>query len=123
LGVEKLLFEKETSMNLLEPEEIEYPREVRIARPGGMYDDAGNYTETETTVIEHMAADIQLSEKIRKLASEDGTGISDTALWIMYCVPDAAIETGDRVYDGERVFRVEAAGDWGSHMECVMKEV
>jgi hypothetical protein len=111
------------AMNLLEPDEIEYPREVRVARPGGAYDEAGNYMETETTVIERMDADIQLSQKIRKLASEDGTGMSDSALWIMYCVPETPIETGDRVYDGERVFRVEAVGDWGSHTECVMKKV
>jgi len=110
-------------MNLLEPEEIEYPREVRVARPGGEYDDAGNYTETETTVIERMAADIQLSLKIRKLASEDESGVTDNALWIMYCVPPVPIEAGDRVYEGARVFRVEAAGDWGSHTECVVREV
>jgi head-tail adaptor len=110
-------------MNLLEPEEIEYPRMVSVVRPDGGYDDAGNYAETETTVIERMAADIQLTEKIRKIASENGTGISDAALWIMYCVPDAEIRTGDRVRDGDREYRVEAAGDWGSHVECVMKEI
>jgi hypothetical protein len=110
-------------MNLLEPDEIEYSREVRVARPGGVYDDAGNYTETEATIIECMTADIQLSLKIRNLVSENETGVSDNTLWIMYCVPPAAIETGDRVYDGTRIFRVEAVGDWGSHTECVIVEV
>jgi hypothetical protein len=110
-------------MNLLEPSDIEYPREVRVTRPDGVYDSAGNYTETETTIIERMTADIQLSLKIRTLASEDETGVSDGALWIMYCVPPETIETGDKVYNGTRVFMVAAVGNWGSHTECVMKEV
>ncbi len=110
-------------MNLLEPDEIEHAREVRVARQTGVTDDAGNYIASEETVIGRMSADIQLSLKVRTLVAEDGTGVSDTAVWIMYCVPAAAILAGDRVYDGARVFMVDASGDWGSHTECVMHEV
>lgn len=110
-------------MNLVEEREIEYPREVRVGRPSGTYDESGRCTESEGTVIEHMAADIQLSLKVRRLVSENGTGASDDAAWIMFCVPPVPIMPGDRVYDGGRVFAVESAADWGSHVECVMKRV
>ena len=110
-------------MNLLEPDEIEHAREVRVARQAGVTNDAGDYVASEETIIGRMSADIQLSLKVRTLVAEDGTGVSDTALWIMYCVPPEAILSGDRVYDGSRVFVVDASGNWGSHTECVMHEV
>ncbi len=110
-------------MNLMEPYEIEHAREVRVTRQTGVTNDAGDYIAAEETIIGRMMADIQLSLKVRTLVSQDGTGVSDTALWIMYCVPPAAILAGDRVYDGARVFVVDASGDWGSHTECVMHEV
>lgn len=110
-------------MNLVDEREIEYPRTVRIARPSGSYDEAGRYTESETTVIERMTADIQLSLQVRRLASESGTGMTDDAVWMMFCNPPRPIRAGDRVCDGDRVFVVEAVGDWGSHVECVMKLV
>jgi hypothetical protein len=94
-----------------------------VARQTGTRDADGNYIAAEETIIGRMSADIQLSLKVRTLISEDGTGVSDTALWIMYCVPPAAILAGDRVYDGARVFAVDASSDWGSHTECVMREV
>lgn len=110
-------------MNLVEEREIEYPRTVRVARPSGEYDANGNYTETEVEVIGRMTADIQLSLRVRKLASENGTGISESAAWLLFCNPPAAILAGDRVYDGERTFAVETVGEWGSHTECVMKKM
>lgn len=110
-------------MNLVEKSEIEYPRTVRVTRPAGTYDTAGNYVETETEVIANMIADIQLSLKIRRLASENKTGVSESAAWQMFCNPPVTILAGDRVYDGDRIFTVESAGEWGSHTECVMKKV
>ena len=69
-----------------------------------------------------MTADIQLSLKDHELVEEDGTGISDSALWIMYCNPPAAIQAGDRVTDGALTFSVDAVIDWKSHTECMMRE-
>jgi hypothetical protein len=109
-------------MNLVDEREIEYPRTARVARPSGTYDAAGLYTESETTVIESLTVDIQLSLRVRRLISENGTGTTDSAAWIMFCAPPVPILAGDRVYDDiGRMFTVEAAGDWGSHTECVMK--
>lgn len=109
-------------MQLMEECEIEYPRIVRVARPETADGDAGSPVVTERTVIAEMAADIQLSLRVRTLVSEDETGADDNAVWVMYCVPPSAVLPGDRVYDGERVFAVESAADWGSHTECVMRE-
>jgi hypothetical protein len=108
-------------MNLLEESDMEYPLTVSVSRAIGSYDDAGNYAETTTSIIEHMQADIQLSLKLRQFTSEDKTGLSDKSVWIMYCVPPAPISEGDRVTDRMREFFVEAVGDWGSHVECVMR--
>jgi hypothetical protein len=110
-------------MNLVEENEIEYPRTVRVSRPAGEYDEKGNYTETEIEVIGSMIADIQLSLKIRDLISENGSGVSDHAAYLLFCNPAVPILAGDRVYDGERVFAVESVGEWGSHTECVMKKM
>jgi hypothetical protein len=109
-------------MNLLEESDMEYPLMVSVSRAEGLYDDSGNYTETMTTVIEDMPADIQLSLKLRQFISEDKTGLSDKTVWIMYCLPPRTIREGDRVSDGTREFSVTAVGDWGSHVECVMKK-
>jgi len=110
-------------MNLIEEREIDYPRTVRIARPAGAYDESGRYVEMEREIISEMTADIQFSLKVRKLVSESGTGVSGCAAWVMFCNPPAPILAGDRVYDGGRTFVVEAAGEWGSHTECIMKMV
>ena len=109
-------------MNLLEESDIEYPLTVTVSRAEGSYDESGNYTETMTGIIEDMPADIQLSLKLRQFTSEDKTGLSDRTLWIMYCLPPEPIREEDRVSDGAREFSVEAVGDWGSHVECVMKK-
>ncbi|MFA6472285.1 MAG: hypothetical protein WCU00_09625 [Candidatus Latescibacterota bacterium] len=108
-------------MNLLEERDIEYPQTVTVIRMEGSYDDEGNYTEAMTAVVDDMQADIQLSLKLRQFTSEDKTGLSDRTVWIMYCVPPVPICEGDSVSDGTREFSVEAVGDWGSHVECVMR--
>jgi hypothetical protein len=108
-------------MNLLEESDMEYPLTVSVSRAAGSYDESGNYSETITTVIEEMPADIQLSLKLRQFNSEDETGLSDKSVWVMYCLPPCAIHEGDRVSDGSREFMVDVIGDWGSHVECVMK--
>ena len=110
-------------MNLLEESDIEYPLTVTVNRAVGSYDGSGKYTETITTVIGNMAADIQLSLKVRQFTSENGTGLSDSAVWMMYCLPPLPIREGDHIYDGTREFTVTAVGDWGSHVECVMKKI
>ena len=110
-------------MNLMEESEIDYPRIVRVTRPGGEYDANGNYTETETEVIVSMLADVQLSLRIRRLTSESGSGVTESAAWLLFCNPPFPILAGDRVYDGERTFAVESVGEWGSHTECVMKKI
>ncbi len=109
-------------MNILESCDMEYSLAVKVSRASGSFDSAGNYMEAVETVIEAMPADIQLSLKLRQFTSEDRTGLSDRTLWIMYCVPPAALCEGDIVSDGAREFIVEAVGDWGSHLECVMKK-
>jgi hypothetical protein len=109
-------------MKLMEISEIDFPRRVRVCRPAGSYDESGRYVESETEVIAQMIADIQFSLKVRKLVSVNGTGVSDSAAWVMYCIPPATVLAGDRVYAGAEEFEVEAVGEWGSHTECVMKK-
>ena len=69
-----------------------------------------------------MKADIQLSLKVRDVLSENETGASDNTVWVMYCKPPKSIQEGDRVSDGTRTFVVDAAGEWGSHTECLMRK-
>jgi hypothetical protein len=109
-------------MSILIASEIDYPFTVSVSRPGGSIDDNGNYQETYETIIEGMTADIQLSLKVRKLVNEDETGNSDVQVWVMYCNPPQKLCEGDRVNDGERTFFIDAVGDWGSHVECVMRK-
>ncbi|MBN1292545.1 MAG: hypothetical protein JXB48_11960 [Candidatus Latescibacteria bacterium] len=108
-------------MKLFLESDIDYPYTVTVTRPQGTYTDEGDYTEDFETIIENMTADIQLSLKIRNLAVEDKTGVSDNTVWVMYCDPVEAIKAGDLVYDGSRVFVVDGVGEWGSHTECVMR--
>lgn len=108
-------------MSLLSETDIDYPLTVTVKRPNNTFDADGDYTESFATVIESMTADIQLSIKIRKLISEDKTGISDNTAWIMFCNPPSSIQAQDRVEDGTRTFIVNAVGDWGSHTECLMR--
>jgi hypothetical protein len=110
-------------MTLWDENDIDYPITVSVSRPENIFDDKGDFTRSLQTVIESMTADIQLSLKVRKLIAEDETGISDNAVWIMYCNPAETILCGDRVSDGTSSFLVEAVGDWGSHVECVMRKV
>ena len=110
-------------MNLLNENEIEYPCTVTITRPHNTFGDDGSSIESFDTIIEGMTADIQLSLKVRDLVAEDETGTSDNTVWIMYCNPPAAIQTGDRVTDGARIFTVDGAADWGSHTECTMRRL
>ncbi len=110
-------------MHLMEERDIEFPHIVTVRRPSGTYDENGQYVASETDILNGLITDIQLSLKVRTLVSENRTGVSDCALWMMYCVPDAPILRGDRVYDGARVFEVQSVGEWGSHTECVMKEI
>ena len=107
-------------MSLLTENDIDYPCTVTVTRPQGSYDEDGNYQESPLTVIDGMSADIQLSLRIRKLSTENGTGTSDNTVWAMFCVPPAEIRAGDSVSDGSRNFIVEGVGDWGTHCECVM---
>ena len=108
-------------MTLFQEKDIDYPFSVRVTRPQGTYTENGDYTESFETIIEQMTADIQLSLKIRNLASEDDTGTTDNTVWVMYCNPDVTIAAGDLVHDGSRVFVVDGVGEWGSHTECVMR--
>lgn len=110
-------------MSLWNDNDIDYPFTVTVTRPRTTFGNDGNYTESFETVIENMTADIQMSLKIRKLITEDETGVSDNTAWVMFCNPPAEIQAGDRVTDGSRTFTVDAAGDWGSHTECMMRLV
>lgn len=100
-----------------------YPLIVNVRRPRETYNEGGNYEETFDTVAERMPADIQLSLKIRNLKSENESGFSDRAAWLMFSEPSVKLLEGDHVWDGERNFIIEAVGDWGSHVECVMRKV
>jgi len=101
----------------------DYPLTVNVNRPSITYDEDGNYLETFAVVAENMPADIQLSLKIRNLKSENASGFSDSAEWMMFAGPDVKLLEGDNVTDGERNFVIEAVGDWGSHIEYVMRKV
>ena len=108
-------------MSLFDVTDIDYPFTVTVQRPQETFSETGNYQESFITVIEGMTADIQLSLKVRKVVSEDETGMSDNTVWIMFCNPSKTIQIGDRVTDGTRIFNVDAVGEWGSHTECVMR--
>lgn len=96
---------------------------VTVTRPGSEFTESGDYDETAETIITDMTADIQLSLKVRSLLSEDETGSSGNAVWVMFCNPPVNIREGDHVSDGVRTFVVDAVGDWGSHTECIMRKV
>ena len=108
-------------MSLFCESDIDYPLTVTVQRPQGDINESGDYQESLSTVISGMQADIQLSLKVRRLVSEDVSGIDDNAVWVMYCDPPVPILSGDRISDGTRLFLVDSAGDWGSHTECIMK--
>ena len=110
-------------MSPFDVNDIEYPFTVTVKRPQEIFSENGNYQESFTTVIEGMTADIQLSLKVRKVASENETGLSDNMMWIMFCNPSETIRRGDMTYDGTRTFNVDVVGEWGSHTECVMRLV
>ncbi len=110
-------------MSLFEETDIDYPFTVTVKRPKATFTETGSYTESFDTIVEGMTVDIQLSLKVRKVVSEDKTGMTENMVWIMFCDPPAAIMSGDLVTDGSRTFSVEAVGDWGSHTECVMRKV
>ena len=111
-------------MNVFDERDIDNPRTVRVERPCATLTDGGDWTEDIDTVVEAMTADIQFSLKVRRLVSETASGVSGDGVWIMFCRPPVHIERGDRVTDDTgRAFVVDAAADWGSHTECVMREV
>ncbi len=111
-------------MAILDERDFDYPHVVTVSRPGETINENGDYIMTSETIITDMIADIQLSLKVRNLISEDSTGTSGQAVWLMFCNPSVTIKTGDRVTDDKgREFIVDAVGDWGSHVECVMKKV
>jgi len=107
-------------MSTFDAADIDYPFTVTVERPTGGIDADGNFSESFETVVDGMAADIQLSLRVRNVLAEDETGAADNTVWLLFAKPPAALKTGDRVSDGERTFRIEAVGDWGSHIECVM---
>jgi hypothetical protein len=110
-------------MNLWDERDIDYPFTVSVSRPAASFGGDGACTETFGAVIASMTSDIQLSLKVRSLVASDSAGVSDNAVWILYCRPPAQIRANDRVCDGSRTFTVDAVCDWGSHTECVMREV
>ena len=110
-------------MSLLKDIEIEYPYTVSVSRPQSSFNSSGDYVESFETIIASMTADIQLSLKIRNLISENRTGSTENAMWIMFCIPPVTICEGDRVSDGTWTFIVDAVGEWGSHTECVMRKL
>ena len=108
-------------MSLFDTQDIDRPYTVNVDRPAVEYDGDGNYTGDWDRVATGLACDIQYSLRIRTGVSESGTGTSDKGAWVLYCDADAGILPGDRVSDGERTFTVDAAGDWRTHLECVMR--
>ena len=110
-------------MNLFNENDIEYPSTVTVQRPQETFSESGNYEESFVTVIDEMTSDIQLSLKVRKVVSEDETGIDDNMVWIMFCKPPVPILAGDRISDGTKTFIIDAIGEWGSHTECIMRKV
>jgi len=110
-------------MILFDERDIDDPRLVTVERPSREFDDDGNYLETFETVVTGLAADIQYSLRVRTVVSEDTTGTSGSGIWIMYCHADADIRPEDRIRDDGRTFTVDAVGDWGTHLECVMRLV
>ena len=109
-------------MTLIDESEIDYPRIVTVSRLPVEFGESGEFEGEPTVVIPSMIADIQLSLKIRELRSEDRTGSSENAAWLMFCIPPAPLREGDIVTDGDRSFIVDSVGDWGSHVECAMRK-
>ncbi len=111
-------------MTILDERDFDYPHTVTVSRPGELCNENGDYDGICENIITDMTADIQLSLKVRNLISEDSTGVSGQAVWLMFCNPPDIIRAGDRVTaDDGRVFIVDAVGDWGSHVECILSPV
>jgi len=108
-------------MSTFDVSDIDYPVTVTVRRSEGMFNDSGDYVETFLTVAENMAADIQLSLRVRALLAEDETGVDDDSAWTMFCKPEAELFAGDIIDDGSNIYTVDAVGDWGSHVECVLR--
>ncbi len=79
------------------------------------------YSQLQDTMPQFQA--FEQIAKVRKVVSEDETGMTGNTVWIMFCKPLAAIQSGDRVSDGIHTFIVDAVGEWGSHTECIMRKV
>ena len=109
-------------MTLMNESEINYPRTVTISRPAAEFDETGNPQGDAEVIVSSLIADIQQSLKIRDLASEDRTGISDNTVWLMFCLPPAELREGDLVADGARAYVIDSVADWGSHVECTMRK-
>jgi len=102
-----------------------YPRTVTVRRPANGFSDAGDFTGEMVVVTDHLPADIQLSLQVRRMAAVDKRGMSEDTAWLMFCEPPVPLVTGDLVEDevSGASYRIDAAGDWGTHTECVMRLV
>lgn len=108
-------------MSFLDLSGSDYTCTVTVTRPGGDFDESGDFSDESTVIVSDMTADIQQSLQIRNHLSEDRSGTSDSTAWIMFCVPPITLSSGDLVDDGDRTFVIDAVGDWGTHVECVMR--
>lgn len=102
-----------------------YPRTVTIRRAVEGYSEKGNFAGQMEVVTDHLPADIQLSLQIRRMVMIDRRGMSEDTEWLMFCEPPVPLATGDMVEDEKTgtKYRIDAAEDWGTHMECVMRLV
>ena len=110
-------------MSIMNESEIDYPRTVTVLRPAEGFDETGDYLEGATVIVSGMIADIQQSLKIRNHLNEDSSGTSDNTAWLMFCTPPVSLHTSDIVSDGDRTFIIDSVGDWGSHVECIMRQL
>ena len=107
-------------MSVFELADIEFPVTVAVRRPAGSFDGNGDFMESYIVVAEALAADIQLSLRVRSHVSEDNTGREEDGVWTMYCAAAADILAGDMIEEGGRCYTVDAVGNWGSHLECLL---
>jgi len=100
-----------------------YPRTVTVRRAVSGFSESGNFTGRLDVVTDNLPADIQLSLQVRRMAATDRRGMSEDTVWLMFCEPPVPLVIGDLVEDEESgtSYRIDAAGDWGDHTECVMR--
>jgi hypothetical protein len=110
-------------MSIIGESDIDYPRTVTVSRPAEGFDDTGDFIEGADVIVTGMTADIQQSLKIRNHLDEDASGTSDKTVWLMFSAPPVPLRAGDIVSDGDRTFIIDSVGDWGSHTECIMRQI